>query len=67
MPFGMTFCRAFLVAGLALVAACGKKPPPTPPPVKVTTTAVEQRAVTATQEWVGLLDGFQNASIQATC
>lgn len=47
------------------MAACGKKPPAPRPPVKVTTTAVEQRAVTSTQQWVGLLDGFQNASIQA--
>jgi len=44
--------------------ACSKPKPPTPL-VSVTVTPVLQQNVVATKEWVGLLDGYQNANIQA--
>ncbi|GAB4167375.1 MAG: multidrug efflux RND transporter periplasmic adaptor subunit AcrA [Terrimicrobiaceae bacterium] len=53
--------------GLALVAGiagCDKKAAPVPP-VSVTVTPVQQRDVTSSLSWVGLLTGFQNAEIRA--
>lgn len=56
--------RATAVCGALFFAAC-EKPKPETPPVVVSYTTVIQKDVVATDEWVGLLDGFQNASIQA--
>ena len=53
----------FLLATVFL-AAC-EKPKPAAPPVSVTVAPAIQKDVTATDEWVGLLDGFQNSDIQA--
>lgn len=53
-----------LLAALTL-SACKKPTPPAPPPPNVKTTPVLQMDVIASQTWVGLLDGFQNANIQA--
>ena len=55
---------AFLAAAV-LSASCKKSTPEQAPPVKVTVTPVVQKDVMATNEWVGLLDGFQNSNIQA--
>ncbi len=52
-----------LVICLAL-AACEKPKPATHPPA-VTVTPVIQQDVVAYNTWVGLLDGYQNANIQA--
>jgi membrane fusion protein, multidrug efflux system len=52
------------VCGTLFFAAC-EKPKPEAPPVVVTYTPAIQKDVVATDQWVGLLDGFQNASIQA--
>lgn len=46
------------------LAACEKPKPATPPPA-VTVTPVIQQDVVAYNTWVGLLDGYQNANIQA--
>jgi len=46
------------------LAAC-EKPKPVAPPISVTVTPAIQKDVTATDQWVGLLDGFQNSDIQA--
>jgi membrane fusion protein (multidrug efflux system) len=58
-----------LVAAAALTAlvfpACKKTAPPVPPPPNVQVTPVLKMDVIASQKWVGLLDGFQNANIQA--
>ena len=58
-----------LVAAAALTAlvfpACKKPVPPVPPPPNVQVTPVLKMDVIASQKWVGLLDGFQNANIQA--
>jgi len=58
-----------LVAAAALTAlvfpACKKPAPPVPPPPNVQVTPVLKMDVIASQKWVGLLDGFQNANIQA--
>lgn len=53
------------VAVAALLAACEKPTPPPPPPVAVTYTPAIQEDVIATNQWVGLLDGYKNANIQA--
>jgi membrane fusion protein, multidrug efflux system len=55
---------AALLAAIAF-PACKKPTPPEPPPLNVQTTPVLQKDVIASQTWVGLLDGFQNSSIQA--
>ena len=52
------------VCGTLFFASC-ERPKPEPPPVIVSYTTAIQKDVVATDEWVGLLDGFQNASIQA--
>ena len=52
------------VCGVLLFAAC-EKPKPEAPPVVVSYTTAIQKDVVATEEWVGLLDGYQNANIQA--
>ena len=56
--------RAIAVCGTLLFAAC-EKPKPEPPPMVVTYTPAIQKDVVATNEWVGLLDGYLNTSIQA--
>ncbi|MGA7879885.1 MAG: efflux RND transporter periplasmic adaptor subunit [Terrimicrobiaceae bacterium] len=56
------------IAGLLLVglASCGKKASaPPPPPPRVTVTPVIQQDVLVTRNWVGLLNGYQNADIKA--
>ncbi|MEI8293448.1 MAG: efflux RND transporter periplasmic adaptor subunit [bacterium] len=54
-----------MLATAALAVSCKKPAPKEVPPVKVTVTPVVQRDVLATNQWVGLLDGFQNSNIQA--
>ena len=58
-----------LVSAAVLIAAifsgCKKPAPPTPPTPNVQVTPVLKMDVVASQTWVGLLDGFQNANIQA--
>ena len=49
----------------ALIFSSCEKPVPATPPAAVTYATVVQEDVLATGQWVGLLDGFQNASIQA--
>jgi len=51
-------------ASVLLLASC-EKPKPAVPPVAITITPVVQKDVVATNQWVGLLDGFQNSNIQA--
>ncbi len=57
-----------LLAGLALVAGCGKsgKPagPPQMPTPDVVTAPVEQKDVAIFGDWVANLDGYVNAQIQ---
>jgi RND family efflux transporter MFP subunit len=53
------------VAVLCLFPACKKPAPPALPPPNVQFTPILQMDVVSSQEWVGLLDGFQNANIQA--
>lgn len=48
-----------------VLPACKKPAPPTPPIPNVSVTPVLKMDVIASQEWVGLLDGFQNSNIQA--
>src|SRR5262245_45763826 len=50
---------------LGVLAGCGSrgKPPPSPPPV-VEVAPVERRDVAVTQEWIGSLDGADNAQIR---
>lgn len=56
----------FAVALAALaVASCHKPTPPTLPPTSVRVAPVLSQDVTDYNQWVGLLDGFQNANIQA--
>lgn len=55
---------AVFVCGAILLAGCEKPKPPVPP-VFVTVTPAIQQDVIATQQWVGLMDGFQNTDIQA--
>jgi len=60
--------RFLAVVAVLLVAgfpACKKPTPSAPPPPNVQVTPVLKRDVIASQKWVGLLDGFQNANIQA--
>jgi membrane fusion protein (multidrug efflux system) len=56
--------RALAVCAALLLAAC-EKPKPETPPVFVTFTTAIKKDVVATNQWVGLLDGFKNANIQA--
>lgn len=56
--------QAVFVCGAILLAGC-EKPKPQVPPVFVTVTPAIQQDVVATNQWVGLLDGFQNTDIQA--
>ncbi len=53
-----------LVGSVGFVA-CEKKAKPEPPPISVSVTPVTVQDVSEMQTWVGLLDGFQNADIQA--
>jgi len=55
---------AVFACGAILLAGC-EKPKPQVPPVFVTVTPAIQQDVVATNQWVGLLDGFQNTDIQA--
>lgn len=59
-----SFLLALAVCGTLFFAAC-EKPKPEAPPVVVTYVPAIQKDVVATEQWVGLLDGFQNANIQA--
>lgn len=53
-------------AALVLLGGgCQKAPPPAPPPPAVTVTAVVQRDVPVTQEWVASLYGFVDAQVRA--
>ena len=53
-----------LVFGILL--GCQKKhEPPVAPPLKVTVTPVTQENVVVMNNWVGLLNGYQNADIRA--
>ncbi|TSA37888.1 MAG: efflux RND transporter periplasmic adaptor subunit [Verrucomicrobiaceae bacterium] len=56
--------QAVIACGTILLAGCEKPTPPVPP-VFVTVTPAIQQDVVATNQWVGLLDGFQNTDIQA--
>lgn len=56
--------RVGLLIPVIFLAAC-EKPKPVVPPVFVTFTQAIQQDVVATGQWVGLLDGYQNADIQA--
>lgn len=58
-------CAAALLLAAAFLPACKKPAPPAAPPVPVSVTPVVRQNVIASQQWVGLLDGFQNANIQA--
>jgi len=58
-------CAAAILVSASLFPSCKKSPPPQAGPINVTTTPVIQEDVTSKKQWVGLLDGFQNASIQA--
>ena len=54
------------LAGLALLAACGKEPPkPAPPPLEVTTLKVEARDVPVSVEYVAQTQSSQAVDIQA--
>ena len=56
------------LAGLVFVglASCQKKASaPAPPPPKVTVTPIIQEDVHVMRNWVGLLNGYQNADIKA--
>ena len=55
---------ALLLAAFVL-SSCKKPEPPAAPPVPVSATPVVRQTVIASEQWVGLLDGFQNANIQA--
>jgi RND family efflux transporter MFP subunit len=57
--------RGFAAGLLLLAGGCQKAPPPAPPPPTVTVTAVEQRDVPVTQEWVASLYGFVDAQVRA--
>lgn len=61
--------RKFAAFSLLVVSllsfSCEKPKPPAPPPPNVTVTPVVQQDVVASNTWVGVLDGYQNASIQA--
>jgi membrane fusion protein (multidrug efflux system) len=59
-----SFAKTVFFIAVIFLAAC-EKPKPEAPPVIVTVTPAIQQDVVATSEWVGLLDGFQNANIQA--
>ncbi|MFZ4774172.1 MAG: efflux RND transporter periplasmic adaptor subunit [Terrimicrobiaceae bacterium] len=56
--------QVIAACGVLLLVAC-EKPKPEAPPVVVTFTPAIQKDVVATNEWVGLLDGFQNSNVQA--
>lgn len=55
----------FLPVACALVAVSCEKPKVEMPLPVVTYTTLGKKDVTATSSWVGLLDGYQNANIQA--
>lgn len=61
--------RIFAAISLLVVSllsfSCEKPKPPAPPPPNVTVTPVIQKDVVASNTWVGVLDGYQNANIQA--
>jgi len=59
-----SFAKTVFFIAVIFLAAC-EKPKPEVTPVFVTVTPAIQQDVVATSEWVGLLDGFQNANIQA--
>ena len=57
--------RAFAACTALLLAGCEEKSKPEPPPVSVSYATAIQKDVIATNEWVGLLDGYLNTNIQA--
>lgn len=54
-----------LCAAIVFSAGCKKPAPPQSSPIRVEVTPILQRDVIAENDWVGLLDGYQNAAIQA--
>lgn len=54
-----------LCAAVVFAAACKKSAPPETGTLQVKVTPVVQKDVIADNRWVGLLDGYQNAAIQA--
>ena len=63
-PMKRHFLPLVAIAAALIFTSC-EKPVPATPPAAVTYATVVQEDVLATGQWVGLLDGFQNASIQA--
>jgi membrane fusion protein (multidrug efflux system) len=59
--------KAFIVAVVLIVSGCGKKTVQTeaPPPPEVLVTQVVKADVPIVSEWVGTLDGSENADIRA--
>jgi membrane fusion protein, multidrug efflux system len=56
---------AVSMALAALVAGCGEGKKEEPPPLTVSYVPAESRDVTVSKTWVGLMDGYQNASVRA--
>lgn len=54
-----------LCATIVIAASCKKNTSPPVAPMRVLVTPVLQKDVTTEKNWVGLLDGYQNAAIQA--
>ena len=54
-----------IVAGLLVLAGCGKSAQSTARPPEVQVVQVEQKDVPISKEWVGTLDGMVNAQIKA--
>ena len=63
MKFRIHAVVFFAAAGLFV--SCKKSAPLEAPPVPVTVTPIIQSDVIVSNQWVGLLDGFQNSNIQA--
>jgi len=63
MKFRIHAVVFFAAAGLFV--SCKKSAPVEAPPVPVTVTPIIQNDVIVSNQWVGLLDGFQNSNIQA--
>jgi membrane fusion protein (multidrug efflux system) len=58
----LSFALVCVAVGLA---ACGKKAPPAPPPPEVLVTEVKQQDAPIYNEYVGQLDAWVNATIEA--
>jgi membrane fusion protein (multidrug efflux system) len=50
---------------LAMLAGCGEEQAAAPPPPEVVVAPAAQRDVPVTSEWVGTIDGYNNAQIRA--